>query len=107
MPRVLTRQELESRSARLSDGSPVKKIEQVKPIVEETPLVAAPTIDAKPIADVVDRFADAMKQAVSTQLAAIESMKPSEPAKSPTEWEFRVVRDSKGRVETINARAIS
>lgn len=107
MPRVLTRQELESRQARFTDGSPVKKLELAKLPVKEAPLVAAPTIDAKPIAEVVDRFADAMKQAVSSQLAAIESMKPVESAKSPTEWEFRVVRDSKGRVEKIIAKAIS
>lgn len=107
MPRVLTRQELESRQARLSDGSPVKKIELVKPIIEETPLVVAPTIDAAPIAEAVDRMSSSINETLKIQQAVIAKLsEPSEPIMKQSSWKFTVQRDSKGRMESIIAEVI-
>ena len=108
MPRVLTRQQLESRQARLSDGSPVRKIELVNPVVEETPLVAPPTIDATPIAEAVDRMTGSINESLMIQRLVIEKLTESkkEPVVESGAWEFTVKRDSKGRMESVVARMV-
>ena len=108
MPRVLTRQQLESRQARLPDGSLVRKIELVKPSSDPAPLVAAQTIDATPIAEAVDRMTGSINESLMIQRLVIEKLTESkvEPVVEPVAWEFTVKRDSKGRMETIVARII-
>ena len=107
MPRVLTRQQLESRQARLPDGSLVRKIELVKPASEPAPLVAPQTIDATPIAEAVDRMSSSINETLKIQQAVIAKLsEPSEPIMKQSSWKFTVQRDSKGRMESIIAEVI-
>lgn len=105
----LTREELLKRGARLKDGTPLA--EKVATI-PKAPLVEAPTIDTTPIAEAVSQLSAVVKTALEAQRLILEKIveqqsQPVEPRKAPETWEFKIVRDSKGRMESLTAKAIS
>lgn len=110
MPRLVTNADLLKRGARLKDGRPVDELKRDEPAAvepEPSPVVAAPTIDARPMAEAVDRLASTLGEAMTAQAAMLRTVVAnSERRTAPLAWEFRVTsRDGDGRIERISARA--
>lgn len=107
---MLSREELIKRGARKKDGSLLVKPEE-QPVPEPTPLVGEVKIDTAPIADVFTQLSDVVKAALDAQVPVLKQIaegqsQPVEVSKPPVEWEFSIVRDARGRIETIKAKAI-
>jgi len=105
----LSREELIRRGARYKDGTKVEAV-KTEP-VPSAPLVAENTIDTTPIADVVRQMSDVVKKALEAQRQILEKIvetqsQPVERKSPPELWEFTIQRDSRGRIETIKAKAV-
>jgi hypothetical protein len=99
---------LVKRGARFKNGEPVTKVEAPKQ-EPAAPLVAAAKIDASPIAEAVEKLSDAVSNAMNSQRQILEALserlqdQPSPVAVEQEVWEFKIQRDSKGRIESIKA----
>lgn len=111
---MLSREELIKRGARFKDdGSKVEALPTTKekPQDPNAALVAPPTIDTTPIADAVSQISDVVRMALDAQRSTLETLiknqpQPVEPKKQPEAWSFKIVRDARGRIETIDAKAV-
>ena len=106
---MLSREELIKRGARFKDGSVVALIQSVP---GPEPLVEAPTIDTTPIANAMQQLSVVVKTALDAQLPLLNKIveqqsQPVEVVKPPEVWEFKIARDSKGRIESIQAIAMT
>jgi len=96
------------RGARFKTGEPVTRPEEPKQ-EHEAPLVVAAKIDASPITEVAERISDAVSSAMDSQRQMLEALTESvrrqqpAPAAGQEVWEFKIRRDSKGRIESIVA----
>ena len=112
---MISREELIKRGARFKDDG--SKVEALQPTKEALPepyaaLVAQPTIDTTPIADAVSQISDVVRMALDAQRSTLETLiknqpQPAEAKKQPEAWNFKIVRDSRGRIEEISAKAVS
>ena len=111
---MLSREELIKRGARFKDNGaavealPAPANQTTEP---DAALVAAPTIDTTPIADAVSQLSDVVRMALDDQRSTLETLiknqpQPVEPKKQPEAWSFKIVRDARGRIETIDAKAV-
>ncbi len=111
---MLSREELAKRGARFrDDGSKVEALPPTKEALQvpDAALVAQPTIDTTPIADAVSQISDVVRMALDAQRSTLETLiknqpQPVEPKKQPEAWSFKIVRDARGRIETIDAKAV-
>ena len=112
---MISREELIKRGARFKDdGSKVEAMPPTKEALQvpDAALVAQPTIDTTPIADAVSQISDVVRMALDAQRSTLETLiknqpQPVEPKKQPEAWSFKIVRDARGRIETIDAKAVS
>lgn len=103
---MLSREELIKRGARFKDGTPV--VDKTPEPEASPPLVAAPTIDTKPLAEAISQLSEVVKTTLESQrpiLDKIAEQQVNEP--KPEQWEFRIERDARGRIETITAKALA
>lgn len=108
---MISREELIKRGARFKDNG--AKVEPAKPLTEtqHAPVVGETTIDTTPIADAVSQISDVVRMALDAQRSTLETLiknqpQPVEPKKQPEAWSFKIVRDARGRIETIDAKAV-
>jgi hypothetical protein len=110
MPRILKNEDLIKRGARIGE-SQVTPIEEKKPEEVAAPsLVGEVKIDTTPIADAVAQLSDVVKKALECNAPLLEKiiekqLRTEVVKKAPEEWEFKIARDSRGRIETIKAVA--
>jgi hypothetical protein len=96
------------RGARFKTGEPVTRPEEPKQ-EHEAPLVVAAKIDASPITEAAEKLSDAVSSAMDSQRQMLEviteSMRRQQPSPATGQevWEFKIKRDSKGRIESIVA----
>lgn len=107
---MLSREELIRRGARFKDGSKVEEIKHDP--IPSAPLVAEQRIDTAPIAEAVSKLSDVVKTAIEAQRPILEKIaeKQAQPVEKKTvqeAWEFTIQRDSRGRIETIKATAMT
>ena len=105
---MLSREELIRRGARYKDGT---KVEEKTPPKPDAPLVAETKIDTSPIADAVGQLSEVVKAALDAQRPILEKIveKQSQPVEiktPPEQWEFTIQRDTRGRIESIKAKAV-
>lgn len=111
MPRILKNEDLIRRGARIGESQVTPLEEKKQEEVSASPLVGEVKIDTTPIADAVAQLSDVVKMAIEAQSPLLEKIierqsQAAEVKKPPEEWEFKIVRDARGRMETIKAVAI-
>lgn len=109
---MLSREELAKRGARFKDNG--AKVEPAKPLTEtqHAPVVGETTIDTTPIADAVSQISDVVRMALDAQRPILEKIvetqsQPVESKSPPEQWEFKIERDARGRIESIKAKAMN
>lgn len=109
---MLSREELAKRGARFKDNG--AKVEPAKPLTEtqHAPVVGETTIDTTPIAEALSQLSAVVKTALEAQRPILEKIvetqsQPVESKSPPEQWEFKIERDARGRIESIKAKAMN
>lgn len=112
---MISREELIKRGARFKDsGAAVEALPTpIDPKHEpDAALVAPPTIDTTPIAEALSQLSAVVKTALEAQRPILEKIvetqsQPVESKSPPEQWEFKIERDARGRIESIKAKAMN